>query len=65
MKKIIVYCLESNGVTARHTSMDGLLDHLKTEVHDNQEELLYIEFEIFFEEMTEQEIEDLPEFEEF
>tara|TARA_R110002050_G_scaffold69507_2_gene150320 strand:+ start:6786 stop:6986 length:201 start_codon:yes stop_codon:yes gene_type:complete len=66
MKKVVVYCLTMNGVTAVYFCVEDLCDSIKMEFEDQDfDSMKNCEYKIWTKEMTEKEIDDLPEFEGF
>lgn len=64
--KALVYNLTMDGSTAVHFSFGCLIEGLKAECEDmDDESLMDMEFTISFKQMTDKEIEDLPEFDGF
>jgi len=62
----MVFCLTMNGITAIYFDMDDLCDSLKMEFEDQDfDSMKECEYLITVKEMTEKEIEELPEFDGF
>ena len=64
MKKTTVWCLRKDGITAINFDLSDLLASVQMEFED-QGHMEGETYEIFTKEMTEKEIEELPEFEGF
>lgn len=62
MGKTLVYCLELNGKTAIYTDIDDLTDALNWELETIDSE---DKFQVYTKEITNKELNDLPEFEGF
>lgn len=66
MEKKIVYNLSLNGIKQGFSSIDDLCNDLKIELEDTvRSHVLDLEFTISFQEMTQEEIDNLPEFDGF
>lgn len=62
----MVYCMKCNGSTAVYFDLEDLMDALKLEFEDQDFEAMQgINYKISVKEMTEAEIEALPEFDGF
>lgn len=62
MVKTLVYCLELNGKTTIYTDIDDLTDALNWELETIDSE---DKFQVYTKEITNKELNDLPEFEGF
>jgi hypothetical protein len=63
MEKQEVFCLRANGCTAIHLDVHALCDAIKMELEDSVTGDML--FEVYTQEMTEKEIDELPEFDGF
>lgn len=66
MKNTLVYCLEQEGTTAIHFSIEDLCEALKYEFNEyTDEDAIETKFNVSAKMMTEKEIKELPEFDGF
>lgn len=66
MKKHTVYCLSMDGQTAIHMDINGVCDAIKMEFEDQDyDSMKNCTYEVSVKQMTDKEINELPEFDGF